>query len=159
MGCIWTCKNFIFCRLLNGLGTRHTAITSSSKFNENHWFEIFLVPNLCLVTQRNPIKGPSLVQYKVVVHRSDRVGASLNILKQNILEWIFNTQEKKTNRLYSLRQISIRQALLHLHHLQMLFPFVSPTLTSLKPFPPPLRNIIQGMRHPFQPPPLMFIRL
>ena len=52
-------------------------------------------------------------------------------IEANILECIFNTQEKKTNWLYSLRQISIRQAPLHLHHLQMLFPFVSLTLISL----------------------------
>lgn len=56
--------------------------------------QLYQVTNLCLVAQINPpLNRPFLVRFKAVVHKSDRAGASLNMFKQSILEWIYNTRE------------------------------------------------------------------
>jgi hypothetical protein len=76
-----------------GLGQ---CIGNHPEFKENraiflaHLQLEFLVASLCLVTQRIqhyfPLNQHFHVQSKAVVHKSDRVGASLNMLEQIILE-------------------------------------------------------------------------
>ena len=112
----------------------NTAITSSLNraIFLAHLQSYFQVANLCLVTQRNqnpfPLNGPSHVQCKAVVHKSDRSGASLNIFKQIILEWIYNTLEMKMDWFNSLHRILTRPA--PLHHLGILFLKTNLTSTS-----------------------------
>ena len=92
-------------------GKPFRSLTVNFKFNVfflTH-LQLYQVANLCLVAQRHqyylPLNRRFLAQFKAVVHKSDRVGASLNMFKQSILEWIYNTREMNVISFNSHHQI------------------------------------------------------